>query len=253
MLGHLQKAAVLHSVACRMMFTLGANTISLPPLSADQTADRAWRVKNQLRKLFWMIYFNDKEISLRTGQPPSIHDDDCDLTLPQGYLSLKYMEDMPEIEPLLLDDITVPLLPGDLRLDIIKSAIYRLLYSPRAQRKSDAELVRDIRQLDDELEAWRLSVPHGFRPALSLSLQEDRSQPNQAEPRKMEKLMVHVEYYHLVATIHEAAGRCCSWTGRQSFEVEGIASSRALAVEASRSTLVYLRAIVHNLIGEAFW
>ena len=232
-----------------MMFTLGANTIVVPPLAS--LADKSWRVKNQLRKLFWMIYCNDKEISLRTGQPPSINDDDCDLTLPQGYLDFKYVDDIPEFEHLLLDDTAVPLLPGDVRLDIIKSRTYTMLYSARAIRKSDAELLRDIRHLDDELEAWRLSVPLGFRP--SLALREEQPQPDMSEPRKMERIMIHVEYHHLVATIHAATGRCRSWPARQSFVAEGVSSSLELAVEASRSTMIYLRTIVHNLMGEVFW
>ena len=251
MLGQLQKAAVFHSVACRMMFTLGANTMVVPRLGMHEPADHAWRVKNQLRKLFWMIYCNDKEISLRTGQPPSINDDDCDLTPPHDYLDFKYVDDHPEFEQLLLDDTLCPLLPGDLRLDIIKSKTYTMLYSAKAMRKSDAELIRDIRQLDDELEAWRLSVLPGFRP--SLSMREEPALPELSELRKMERVMVHFEYLHLVATVHEATGRCRSWTARQSFEVDGVSSSLALAVEASRSTLIYLRTIVHNLIGEVFW
>jgi hypothetical protein len=252
-LGQLQKAAVFHSVACRMMFTLGANSIVVPPLSAETAsgeAHQAWRVKNQLRKLFWLVYCNDKEISMRTGQPPSINDDDCDLTLPHGYLDFKYLDEMPDLDPSLLDDTAVPLLPGDVRLDMIKSKAYTLLYSTKALRKSDAELIRDIRQLDDELEEWRLSVPPGFRP--SLSLREDQVQPL-SEPRKMERVMIHFEYHHLMTTIHEATGRCRSWTNQQSFEMGGVSSSLALAVAASRSTLFYIRAIVHNLMGEVFW
>jgi hypothetical protein len=249
MLGQLQKAAVFHSAACRMMFTLGANTAVVPPRTAEPAGD-AWRAKHHLRKLFWMIYSNDKELSLRTGQPPSINDDDCDLTLPHGYLELKYVDDNPEWEPFLLDDTAVPLLPGDLRLDIIKSKTYKMLYSLRAARKPDADLIRDVRQLDDELEAWRLSVPLQFRPSLS---SQEQAQPELPEPRKMERLMVHVEYHHLVATIHAAAGRCRSWTAQHSFEMEGVSSSLALAVEASRTTMFYLHAIVHNLMGEVFW
>ncbi|KAK3904194.1 hypothetical protein C8A05DRAFT_13903 [Staphylotrichum tortipilum] len=191
LLGQLQKAAVFHSVACRMMFTLGANTMVVPRLGMQEVADHSWRMKNQLRKLFWMIYCNDKEISLRTGQPPSINDDDCDLTPPHDYLDFKYVDDHPEFEQLLLDDTLCPLLPGDLRLDIIKSKTYTMLYSAKAIRKSDAELIQNIRQLDDELEAWRLSVPPGFRP--SLSMREEPALPELSELRKMERVMVHFE------------------------------------------------------------
>ncbi|KAL2270586.1 hypothetical protein VTJ83DRAFT_2770 [Remersonia thermophila] len=248
LLGQLQKSSVYHSVACRMMLTLGANTTVVPPLTAHEMPDSAWRYKNHLRKLFWMIYCNDKEISLRTGQPPSINDDDCDMTLPHAYVDFKYVDDIPEFEPLLMDDTAVPILPGDIRLDMIKSRTYAMLYSARAMRKSDAELIRDIRQLDDELEAWRMSVPPSFRP--SLALREQQSQMDLSDPRKMERNMIHFQYHHLVATIHAATGRCRSVSG---YEVEGVNSSLALAVEASRSTLLYARVIVHELMGEVFW
>ncbi|KAL2264190.1 hypothetical protein VTK26DRAFT_896 [Humicola hyalothermophila] len=249
-LGQLHKAAVYHAIACRMMFTLGANSIVVPRLSPGEAPDRAWRVKNLLRNLFWLIYCNDKSISVRTGQPPSLNDDDCDLTLPHGYLDSKYIDAIPDLDPSLLDDTATPLLPGDVRLDMIKSKTYTLLYSARAQRKSDAELIRDIRQLDDELEAWRLSVPPGFRPSISRREGQARSLP---EPRKMEHAMIHMEYHHLVATIHAATGRCRSWTNHQSFEMGGVSSSLALAVEASRSTMFYVKAVAHNLMGEVFW
>lgn len=249
-LGQLQKASVYHSVACRMMFTLGANTTVVPTLGPHEVPDSTWRLKNHLRKLFWMIYYNDKELSLRTGHPPSINDDDCDMTLPHAYLDFKYVDDIPEFEPLLMDDTAVPILPGDIRLDMIKSRTYTMLYSARAMRKSDAELIRDIRQLDDELEAWRMSVPPGWRP--SLAMRDQQPPPVLSEPRQMERNMICFEYHHLVATIHAATGRCRS-SSASAYEVEGVNSSLALAVEASRSTLIYAQAIVHDLIGEAFW
>lgn len=232
-----------------MMYTLGANTIVVPPLTS--APDDSWRVKSQLRKLFWLIYRNDKELSLRTGQPPSINDDDCDLTLPEGYLEHKYAEDSPVPEKSLLDDTAVPVFSGDLRLDFIKSKTYTLLYSARAMRKSDAELIQAIRELDDELETWRLSVPPSCRP--SLSMREEQPLPVKSESRKMERLVINTEYHHLVAIIHAATGRCRSWSDKQSFEMEGVRSSLELAVEASRSTMFFTRSVVHKLMGGAFW
>jgi len=250
MLGQLQKAAVYNSLACRMLFTLGGHTIVVPLPKSPPSLD--WRYDNQLRKMFWMLYSCDKEISLRTGQPPSINDDDCDLTLPHGYVEAKYLEeDMQEADAALLNDTAVPLFPGDLRLDMLKSKTYQLLYSARALRKSDAELIRDIRELDDELEAWRLAVPPTFRPWLSLRHDQPTSM---SELRHMERVMVYVEYHRLIAAIHAATGRCSSWSTDKPFEMpEGVGSSMALAVEASRSTLFFIKAIVQNLMGEVFW
>ncbi|KAJ4341545.1 hypothetical protein N0V85_009859, partial [Neurospora sp. IMI 360204] len=213
-----------------------------------------------------------------------------------------------------LDETSVPVLPGDLRLTLIKSKTCKLLYSASALRKSDAELLRDIRELDDELERWRLSVPERYRPALSLPRtspgglqrqrqgqegsekgsgggcyfqvpghkQQEQEQEEQGQGQKKQghgygksydptisaesirTILINLQYHHLVATIHQATGRCRAWQNRSSMLeentnartgemlMEGVSSSLALSVEASRSTLIYLRSVTRALLGEAF-
>jgi hypothetical protein len=250
-LGQLQKAAIFHAVGCRLMASLGANTIKVPPMNVDEMEqpNSPWRAVNQLRVLFWLNYWQDKEICLRTGQPPSINDDDCDLTLPHGYVGIKYIDDAVQLSP--SDDAAIPILAGDVRLDILKSKAYKLLYSAKALRKSDVELIKDIRRLDDALEEWRLSVPAKFRP--SLCLREHKNHSDLSPVRAMERLMIQLEYRNLMAKVHHATGRCRLWHDRNNSELGGVSSSLALAVEASRSTLFYLRGTAHALMGEVFW
>lgn len=388
-LGQVQSSAMLLAFACRIMFMLGGHKLSndswLPtPESrsgsgtttpASAPVDIADRKRRHLRKLFWLCYYVDTDISLRTGQPPSIDDDHCDLSLPPGYIEIQYLDrrelealkerhfyplnsypNMPSPSPYPynqgagqsgpnpskpsgtpttmtsaaqghrirhpylghsypgLDETSVPVLPGDLRLTLIKSKTCKLLYSALALRKSDAELLRDIRELDDELERWRLSVPERYRPALSLprtsppgGLQRAQGQEGsqkgsgggcyfQVPGRKQEQeqeqgqgqgqkqghgygksydhtmsaesvrtILINLQYHHLVATIHQATGRCRAWQNRSSMLeentnartgemlMEGVSSSLALSVEASRSTLIYLRSVTRALLGEAFW
>jgi len=76
-------------------------------------------------------------------------------------------------------------------------------------------------------------------------------------PQSMQHIVLHLEYHHLMAMIHQASGRCCPVSPGASFH-EGdrsgaIDSSLALALEASRSTLYYLQAAIDGLAGEAFW
>ncbi|PGH28131.1 hypothetical protein AJ80_00021 [Polytolypa hystricis UAMH7299] len=120
-----------------------------------------------LRNIFWVCYVLDKDFSLRTGQPPAINDDHCDLTLPTNYgehlkhqISTHHISSENPVEMTLL---------GDLRLSKIKGKTYNMLYSIGALRKSDTELLKSIRELDNELEAWRVSVPHRCRPTLTFS------------------------------------------------------------------------------------
>ncbi|KAK3402639.1 hypothetical protein B0T20DRAFT_388339 [Sordaria brevicollis] len=381
-LGQVQSSAMLLAFACRVMFMLGGHKLGnaswLPTAESRSGSgtttpcpapiDIAERKRQHLRKLFWLCYSVDTDISLRTGQPPSIDDDHCDLSLPPGYLEIQYL-DRREIEALKqrhsqlnsypfhsssvtapnngytdnVDESWTPVLPGDLRLTLIKSKTGKLLYSASALRKSDAELLRDIRELDDELERWRLSMPERYRPTLSLARTSERqpsarkggscychvdqmSGRDQAQalpgpetspdtgPKKLcgrclscaatcstashvlkpistyketawgdkyaavsaesvRTILINLQYHHLVATIHQATGRCRAWQSRSAARMsgcrvledvdnvnrpgevlmEGVSSSLALSVEASRSTLIYLRSVTRALLGEAFW
>ncbi|KAK3684132.1 fungal-specific transcription factor domain-containing protein [Podospora appendiculata] len=254
--GQIASATMFHSLACRIMFMLGGHTLPDPwSEHTGHSMDYTVRARRQLRKLFWLCYIFDKEISIRTGQPPSIDDAHCDLTLPNGYLDIQYID---YSDVTLLDDAAVPVLPGDLRLSIIKSKACKLLYSVEALRKSDTELLRDIRELDDELERWRLSVPPKHRPTLSIAW--DASIDHYANaPDRIRTIVINFEYHYLVATIHRATGRCRAWanaeggSGGGGGEMEGVSSSLMLSVEASRSTLLFLRTTVRSLLGEAFW
>ncbi|KAH8749492.1 fungal-specific transcription factor domain-containing protein [Diaporthe sp. PMI_573] len=256
--GRLQSAAMLHAIACRIVFMLGGHTYK-PTKSFGAEATHKEREERQLRMLFWLCYIFDKDVALRTGQPPLMSDDYCDLTLPEDYLDCyKYL---PELEESLFissgsgEDLT-PHLPGDPRLSHLKDKTCRLLYSAQALSKSDAELLRDIRELDDELEYWRLSIPPAFRPTLSISENMQVLLPKMKLPRSMRHISLHVEYHHLMTMIHKASGRCfplqTDSDGREEWS-GGVRSSVALSLEASRSTLIYLKAAVNGLAGEAFW
>jgi hypothetical protein len=242
--GDLQSAAVLSAIASRIMFMLGGNTISNTGTGTGPS-DPTARVRRHLRNLFWLCYTLDIEVSLRSGQPPSINNEYCDLDLPPGYVEMQYT-DLP-CNVLLDDDLIVPLFPGDLRLSIIKSRAYNTLYSVKALHKSDAELLKDIRELDDDLEQWRLSLPPKFRPTLSFSHETPIAD------KSMQSIILRLEYHHCVAAIHNASGRCRAWAGGQSGEMEGVSSSLALSVEASRSSLHYLRTAVHTVPDDCFW
>ncbi|KAK6062577.1 C6 transcription factor, partial [Seiridium cupressi] len=193
--GRFQTAAMFHSVACRMLFMLSAHTqvcdsLSEPPIGET---DDTWRVKCHLRKYFWMCYSFDKDIALRSGQPPCISDEHCDLTLPRTYSDPSHEAHV--------DTNGNPFLPGDLRLAKIKSKALRLLFSTQALQKSDAVLLRDIRELDDELEAWRLTLNPKTRPSLSRHADGCLVDPNVSTEQRMHYIITNFEYHHLMAAI----------------------------------------------------
>jgi hypothetical protein len=150
-----------------------------------------------------------------------------------------------------------PLLPCDIRLSLIKAKACRLLYSAEAMRKSDAELLCSIRQLDEEVEVWRTSLPPDIAPALSISSMSLLSHLREGKGQDtMHRIDLYLEYHHLMSVIHHASGRCrfleekCE-PDRATISI--LESSLELSVEASRSTVVYLSVAANEMASEAAW
>ncbi|KAJ5173489.1 transcriptional regulator family: Fungal Specific TF [Penicillium coprophilum] len=237
--GNMRATNYYAAIAARLIFMLGGNLFSSQAISTDQLGQQR---HSQLRNLFWICYTIDKDLALRTGQPPTITDENCDLTLPPGYLDRAFLDVENEEAPWY-----GPVFPFDLRLSIIKARAHRELYSVSCLQKSDAELLKSIRELDDALEEWRLSVPPIWRPTVSFS--SETSDPNMG----MHTVMLRLNYHLCMTIIHQASGRCKAWRQGQSGMMDGVSSSMALSVEASRSSLCYLKAAEHVVVDGVFW
>ncbi|RDK42471.1 hypothetical protein M752DRAFT_16591 [Aspergillus phoenicis ATCC 13157] len=199
-----------------------------------------------LRDLFWVCYSFDKDICLRIGQPPSINDSDCDLSLPLEYGRMQNINiHRDDLTP---DDHTLPLFPWDIRLSIIKSEIYQVLYSTKASFKSASEVLEGIRHLDAVLEHWRLSLDPDIRPLLYYT-------PNipVSTVLNTQGVILRLSYYHCVSMIHQASDRHNIPELGAGFESEGIRSSVKITTTASRSTLALLQATIPSLKGECCW
>lgn len=245
--GRIQAASMYNTLACRVVFVLRGHQRLFPsPHRVQYTIED--REDRHIRLLFWMCYYFDKSFSLRTGHPPAIDDEFCDLTLPEGYLEYRW-------SPRVCDpttDLQDVFFPGDMELTLVKSKVIRSLYGNRSWEKSDAELLRSVRELDSELENWRSAVPRQYAPALSVrkdvTLSSDLS-----KCMHMVHIELHLEYHHILNVIHSASG-LSSVAGLLSGDViPGIQSSLDLSVEVSRSTLIYLTASADRIVSEAFW
>ncbi|RSM18145.1 hypothetical protein CDV31_003067 [Fusarium ambrosium] len=155
--GRLSTAAILSGVACRMVITMGGH-VDVPRVSGHDEISREERERCHLRALFWICYLFDKEVALRSGQPPFLSDSYCDLTPPDKGMTHFFADGAGEG--------LFPYLFGDIGLSLLKGKANHLLYSVHASRKPDAELLRDIRELDEQLEDWRASLPSSIRPSL---------------------------------------------------------------------------------------
>jgi hypothetical protein len=147
-------------------------------------------------------------------------------------------------------------IPGDPSLCCLKEKIYRLLFSPHAFKISDGDLVLRIRQLDADLESWRLSIPPELRPTLSIFPNRSVLTTEAYIPWDIRGVYLQLEYHHLVTAIHTTVRRC----GADSPESRDlpddlhsvIHSSCDLSLEASRSMLTFLKNSVLVLAEKEF-
>lgn len=151
---------------------------------------------------------------------------------------------------------TLPFLPSDSRLGLLKEEIFRLLYSPSALKIIDSELLNRIRRLDDALESWRLSISPAFRPKLSIL--STQSLPSACTfPNYLRSVQLQLEYHYLLTVIHTPVRRFGATQSPEtslSEELHSVMhSSIDLSLEASRSTLFLLNEPIAMLRQETFW
>ncbi|PYH87483.1 hypothetical protein BO71DRAFT_367226 [Aspergillus ellipticus CBS 707.79] len=203
MLGNAHLVEMSLSAAPRFVIHLGGQ---LAPVYIN---DHQFKLSLHVRNLFWICYLCDKEFSLRTGYPPCIDDNQFDLTLPET-----------------TSEGSSPQFVSCLRIALLQSKIYHGLYSMKALRQTDAQLLGIIRDLDNDLEVWRSSIPPDSRPRFS---------ERETCAFSTSDTIFQLQYLYCMAMIHQASGRCSSWV--QNKDTSEAGSSLAISVEASRSLL----------------
>lgn len=194
----------------------------------------------QRNRVFWIAYMLDKDICLRFGRPPVQDDDDMNVELPD--------EDPP-------DNIgNIPLADGKGKMNIfrlmctfaiIESKVYKQLYSVKASKQTDGELLNTIGELDKELEAWKDGIPLDFRPEHEIKASHT--------PLILHVVALHFSYYNCLTTIHRMSVHHGYWTSRLSnFAIQGLNArplnprvfmSAQLCVQAARATIHLLKYI----------
>ncbi|TVY85216.1 Fusaridione A cluster transcription factor fsdR [Lachnellula suecica] len=140
------------------------------------------------KRVFWIAYSLDKDISLQTGQPPTQDDDDMDVELPFETCN----------------SVVGPNGSNDMyffnyrvRLAIIQGQIYKRLCSVRATKQPVMERVIAAKELESMLQAWRASVPFEF--------QRDYNGPTLHRPasdRSRHPVILQLAYFSSLATIY---------------------------------------------------
>ncbi|KAJ5735133.1 uncharacterized protein N7483_000258 [Penicillium malachiteum] len=248
-----QDAALYHSIACRIVCSLKGHIHHSIPHVFPENLDAEGKKTRHTRVLFWLCYMLDKDIALRTGNPPYLTDASCDLD-PVDFSALysKYpveSSDYPSTGEVIFGG-DIQFLPEDPYLSRLKETVFLQLFSAGAMNQSDGQILAHIRELDDDIERWRLSIPPNFRPNLSIP-------PNELPDIKIPELTsftrrmsLRLNYHHLVTVIHTTVRRCSVEFSEELHHV--VHSSFDLALEASRSTIWCLSTLIKNIAEEAF-
>lgn len=105
------------------------------------------------KRVFWVAYILDKDISLQTGQPPSQDDDNMDVEFTfEDCTTLNHPG----------ESINMDFFNVRVRLALIQGQIYSRLCSVKATRQTPCERMLAARELESMLRAWRATVPVDF-------------------------------------------------------------------------------------------
>lgn len=149
---------MLVAAALRLSQGMGLHLQQHPPIiptdpsldpSLVEEAQQQHAEHEQRRRVFWLAYFLDKDISLRTGQPYTQDDNDLDAAcLPLGPLA-----------PLPGCPGAVNFFSARIGLAVLQGQVYSRLYSPQARWQSAEQVAAAAGELNALLGFWRDSIP----------------------------------------------------------------------------------------------
>ncbi|KAL1641696.1 hypothetical protein SLS61_010007 [Didymella pomorum] len=194
----------------------------------------------QRKRVFWIAYMLDKDICLRSGRPPIQDDDDMNVDLPSEFPA----DNIGNI-PLADGKGTMNLFRLMCTFSIIQSKVYKGLYSVKAGKQTDGELLNTIGELDRELENWKDGIALEFRPEHDIKASHT--------PLILQVAVLHLGYYNCLTTIHRMSVHHGYWTSRLSnFAIQGLNArplnprvfmSAQLCVQAARASIHLLKYI----------
>lgn len=149
-------ASVLIAAAIRLAQSMGLNrNIQGPRLTPAQ--------REQRKRVFWIAYCLDKDISMRTGMPFSQDDDEMDTGLPEDSTC--------DLALCNRSDYAINFFNFRIGLAVIQGQIYKRLYSVQGSQRPTPLKELDAQELDSILAYWKSSVPMDFDDERIISFQ----------------------------------------------------------------------------------
>ena len=172
--------SLLVSAALKLAHRMGLHKrCQNPNMSAAEIEER--------KRVFWIAYSLDKDLSLQIGQPSTQDDDDMDVELPSEI-------DSSPINP--AETTGTNFFYFRARLAMIQGQIYKRLYSVKATNQAVAERVVAATELEAMLQSWRASVPIEF-------MQEDYV-PFLHSGTSQHPVILQLLYFNSLATVYNS-------------------------------------------------
>ncbi|KAL6233556.1 fungal-specific transcription factor domain-containing protein [Aspergillus navahoensis] len=143
------------------------------------------------RRIFWIAYCLDREISIRYGRPPTQSDEDMSIDLPAATL----VGDV-QLLPSTSRHGGFDAFRANCRLATIKGRLYKDLYSAAAKDRPLPEIMASVGTLDRMLRDWREDLPSECRPG---------SHGLPSAPQSTISLMLlylHYSYFNCIIAMH---------------------------------------------------
>ncbi|KAB8218947.1 fungal-specific transcription factor domain-containing protein [Aspergillus novoparasiticus] len=146
-----QPLFMFSAAALRMAQAIGMHRSAHFGLSESELEER--------RNVFWIAFSVDADICMRTGRPPMQDAGDYDISLPRECPS-------DGMGVLLFQGGTVPVSFLHLlsRFALLQRRVYSLIYSVSSLKKRSREILQDVKDCEDSLRAWQMSIPPAYRP-----------------------------------------------------------------------------------------
>ncbi|XHG02279.1 hypothetical protein AWENTII_005635 [Aspergillus wentii] len=217
-----QPLFMFSAAAIRMAQSIGLHKSGSFGLAGSQIEER--------RNTFWIAFILDADICQRTGRPPVQHADDYDIELPR-----EFPENSKGVLHLKNSSVQFNFFNSLSRFALLQRKVYDRIYTSRGLRKPSAELLHDITTCEEELQAWKMSIPSDYRPR--------RNFLAPSEPMLLHVLRLHFAFHSCQAKLHRmftVSGRSMNQQSESSDNT--VTGNISIAERCEKSTTTALEA-----------
>ena len=158
---NLKPASMLIAIALRLAHELGLHT-QASSMDLDNSA------KLERNRVFWIAYILDRDISMRTKQPPVQHETDIQVEWP----SADPEEDGAGFVAITDGGSDFNFFLSRVQLAQIQGEIYEAMHLMNAQNWDRNQQLSKITELGQKLDDWTFRVPQNCRPKMILQASE---------------------------------------------------------------------------------